>query len=156
MAGIPLHEHRHAGGLVHRHAGQDGQLHEHGALAMTEAGLGDTPSGPVVVMVGRVSDEPRDLGDLDASGYMGDDDERIERTPADVARFRADMARIGAVVGRYDGDPFHVSGGDADLLRELASDLRELHRDTGISLDKWRSARTFVERFYGPIKDNGA
>jgi hypothetical protein len=26
--------------------------------------------------------------------------------------------------------------------------------DTGISLDRWKNARTFVERFYGRIPEN--
>jgi hypothetical protein len=34
--------------LHHRHAQYDRSPHEHSALAMTEAGLGDQPSGPVV------------------------------------------------------------------------------------------------------------
>ena len=39
--------------------------------------------------------------------------------------------------------------------RELARDLYQLHLDTGISLDKWRSAKDFVEFYYGPIEENG-
>lgn len=39
----------------------------------------------------------------------------------------------------------------------LAADLLEAHDDTGISLDAWVSARTFVERHAGiTITENGA
>jgi hypothetical protein len=38
---------------------------------------------------------------------------------------------------------------------KLARDLYQLHIDTGISLDNWKSAREFVEFYYGPISENG-
>lgn len=37
----------------------------------------------------------------------------------------------------------------------LAADLLELHDKTGIRLDDWESARTFVESKVGPIQPNG-
>jgi hypothetical protein len=45
---------------------------------------------------------------------------------------------------------------DDTLLVRLAQDLYELHCETGISLDKWDSARAFVEFYYGPIRNNNA
>jgi hypothetical protein len=41
-------------------------------------------------------------------------------------------------------------------IAELARDLRELHDDTGISLDAWVSAREVVEAYTGPVTPNGA
>lgn len=39
----------------------------------------------------------------------------------------------------------------------LADDLHMLHQATGISLDDWETARTFVEAFRGePVVPNGA
>lgn len=42
-----LTRHIHENGLQHSHAQYDGMPHEHSPQAMTEAGLGDKPSGPV-------------------------------------------------------------------------------------------------------------
>lgn len=43
-----------------------------------------------------------------------------------------------------------------ETCSDLARDLRDLHASTGISLDNWVSARTFVEAFTGPVEDNHA
>jgi hypothetical protein len=57
-------------------------------------------------------------------------------------------------------DVMHVNKASCTTLLDaclaLARDLRELHDRTGISLDKWKSARTFVEAFTGPVEDNNA
>lgn len=43
------------------------------------------------------------------------------------------------------------------LALPVAADLLEIHDATGISLDNWPSARTFVERLSGvAITENGA
>ena len=42
-----------------------------------------------------------------------------------------------------------------ELIEVLASDLVEMHNDTGINLEYWPAAREFVTRFYvgeTPIK----
>lgn len=54
-------------------------------------------------------------------------------------------------------NPFKIEDAvDRYFVSALARDLMQMHEDTGISLDKWQSARRFVERFYGPIEENGA
>lgn len=45
---------------------------------------------------------------------------------------------------------------DASVLKELAEELHDLHVRTGISLDNWTSARTFVEAYFGYVEENGA
>ena len=53
--------------------------------------------------------------------------------------------------------PYRTKGAaNRDILRDLARDLYELHLRTSISLDEWKSARAFVERYYGRIPENGA
>lgn len=73
-----LVEHRHKGGLVHRHAQWDGEQHEHSGQAMTEAGLGDDPSGPVVPL--RLPE-----GETDA----------ITRVASTLAQIIEDEGRLG-------------------------------------------------------------
>lgn len=45
-----------------------------------------------------------------------------------------------------------------DMQEHLARDLYQLHKETGISLDHWVTAKDFVEWFYGigSVEPNGA
>lgn len=64
------------------------------------------------------------------------------------------VAELRRRAGVSDTAP-HLTDREVDLL--LAADLLEAHDDTGISLDAWVSARTFVERHAGiTITENGA
>ena len=51
-----------------------------------------------------------------------------------------------------DGTTSPFSG----LVYQVAADLLEIHDQTGISLDNWRSARTLVEILMAaPLQENG-
>lgn len=72
-----------------------------------------------------------------------------------------DLRRLGLREQQANASPYplDVEEGHQVLInvcQGLAMELRELHLATGISLDRWSTARAFVEAFTGPIEDNGA
>lgn len=55
------------------------------------------------------------------------------------------------------GEQIAMLRGRHGLDNQLAADLLELHDRTGISLDDWETARTFVENLTGSsVAPNGA